>query len=108
MSLGWVMQRIVFIVLALFVIWRVLSSLGKRTSAGGLGADSFSRFSPRQRGRRLNLDPDPSITTPEELLQCSGCGTFVPRARALPGEGGDFFCNQRCRGGHDDVSSHGA
>ncbi len=98
---GWVMSRIVFIVLALFVVWRVLSSLGKRSAAGGLGADSFSRFSPQQRRRRLDLDGEPPDETPEELLRCVHCGTYVPRGRALPGEGNDVFCNQACRVHHD-------
>ena len=95
------MSRIIFIVLALFVVWRVLSSNGKRRSDGGLGADSFSRFSPRQRRRRLDLDRDLPDPSPEELIQCSDCGTFVPRGRALLGEGDDVFCNQTCRVNHD-------
>jgi hypothetical protein len=90
------MPRIVFIVLALFVLWRVLASLGKRRAAGGLGADSYSRFSPRQRRRRLDLD-DPAEPTPEELLRCAECGTYIPSGRVLVGEGDAVFCGSACR-----------
>lgn len=91
------MQRIVFIVLALFVLWRVLRAFGKRAAASGLGADSYSRFNPRQRRRRLDLDDEPRPNSPEELVQCGRCGTYVPAGRALVGEDGDVFCSQSCR-----------
>ncbi len=90
------MPRIVFIVLALFLMWRVLAALGRRRSAGDLGADSYSRFSPRQRRRRLDLDGAAEEPSPEELCECQQCGTFVPRGRALAGDGGSVFCNQTC------------
>lgn len=91
------MPRIVFIVLALFVMWRVLCALGKRRVTDGFGADSFSRFSPRERGRRRGLDRDPSADPPEELISCAQCGTYVPRGGALPDESGGAFCSRPCR-----------
>ena len=91
------MSRIVIFVLALFVLWRVLSSLGKRAAASGLGADSYSRFNPMQRRRRLNLEEEPRADSPEELLACSRCGTYVPDGRAIFGGEGDVFCSRSCR-----------
>jgi hypothetical protein len=96
------MTRIVFVVVALFVLWRVLSAIGKRASATGLGADSYSRFHPRQRGRRINLEDRPVQSAPEELLKCRQCGTYVPSGRALKGGGVDVFCSQACRDEHRD------
>lgn len=100
--------RIVFIVLALFVVWRVLSALGKRMVSGGLGADSYSRFSPRERGRRRDLDHDRSSGSPEELVGCAQCGTYVPRGRTLAGESGGAFCGPSCRSEYEGQNSHEA
>jgi len=97
------MSRIVFFVLALFVIWRVLSAVGKRRASSGLGADAYSRFNPRQRRRRKNLDDVRRQASPEELLQCAGCGVFVPKGRAVLGEGSDVFYCQECRDGKRDA-----
>jgi hypothetical protein len=91
------LSRIVIIVLVLFVAWRVLTSLGKRASATGHGADSYSRFSPRSRRRRMDQRPggrDPAL---EELLPCAGCGTFVPVDRALRGTDDLLYCSEACR-----------
>ena len=102
------MPRIVFLVLALFLMWRVVAALGKRRSAGGLGADSYSRFSPRQRRRRRDLDREHEQHAPEELCECRDCGTYVPRGRALPGEGDDVFCSQSCRSAFRERKPHEA
>jgi hypothetical protein len=102
------MQRIVFLVFALFLVWRVLAALGKRRSAGGLGADSYSRFSPRQRRRRLDLDREEEQRPPEELCECQQCGTYVPRGRALPGDGGGVFCTPNCRSAYLEGKTHEA
>ncbi len=98
------MSRIVFFVLVLFVLWRVFSALGKRAATGGLGADSYSRFNPRQRRRRLDLDDSPGQDVPEELLRCVQCGTYVPDGRSVAGEGDDVFCSQTCRDAHRNES----
>jgi hypothetical protein len=91
------MPRIVFFVLALFVLWRVLSALGKRSASAGLGADSYSRFHPQQRRRRMNADEAPGFEAREELVKCVQCGTYVPMERALEGEvERDFRCRP-CR-----------
>ena len=64
------MPRIVFFVLALFELWRLLSAIGKRCSSAGLGADSYSRYHPRQRRRRMGLDDTSPTEHPEELFRC--------------------------------------
>ena len=92
------MSRIVVVVLALFVLWRLLTAVGKRASSRGFGADSYSRFSPEQRRRRTEQRP----RGPEELLQCSTCGTFVPKGRALPATDGRVFCGPECRDAAND------
>lgn len=91
------MQRVLILVLALFVLWRVLRALGKRTADTGLGADSYSRFSPQQRRRRRGAGGDPPGAEPEELVACASCGTFVPRGRALIGDGNEVYCDRGCR-----------
>jgi hypothetical protein len=91
------MSRIVLIVLALFVVWRLLSAVGRKNASSGLGADSYSRFNPRQRRRRLDLEDVQRQVAPEELSQCARCGVFVPQGRAVRGEGSDVFCSQECR-----------
>lgn len=106
--IGEVMPRIVFFVLALFVLWRLLSALGKRSSSAGMGADSYSRFHPRQRRRRMDLDDQSRPKSAEELFRCVECGTYVPSGRALIGEGDDVFCSQSCRDEYRAESNVGA
>jgi len=102
------MPRIVFFVLALFVLWRVLSSLGKRRASGGLGADSYSRFSPQQRRRRRDLERDPPNPSPVELSECAHCGTYVPVGGTFLAEGETFFCGVKCRQAHRNGGSNEA
>jgi hypothetical protein len=102
------MPRIIIFVLALFVMWRVLSSLGKRRASGGLGADSYSRFSPQQRRRRMDLENDSPNPSPEELAECAQCGIYVPVGRALFAQRETVFCGERCRQAHRDGSSNEA
>jgi len=91
------MQRILFIVLVLFVVWRLLGALGKRVASSGLGADSYSRFAPRQRRRRKEQSRENADRHPEELVPCLGCGTFVPTGRILGDGEGRVFCSDACR-----------
>jgi hypothetical protein len=91
------MPRIVFFVLALFVLWRVVSALGRRSASSGLGADSYSRFHPRQRRRRMAGDGPRSADQAEELVGCVQCGTYVPVVTAAAGGAdGETRCG-RCR-----------
>ena len=102
------MPRIVFFVLALFVMWRLLSSLGRRRASSDLGADSYSRFSPQQRRRRMDLENDPPNPSPEELSECAHCGTYVPAGSALFAHGDTVFCGEQCRQAHQNGDSNEA
>jgi hypothetical protein len=102
------MPRIVLVVLALFLVWRILSAIGKRASSSKFGADSFSRFAPRQRRRRMDERRERTGQGPEELLLCESCGTYVPSGRSITDGGGSVFCSETCRTsaagrGSDDV-----
>ncbi|MGD9254036.1 MAG: hypothetical protein PVG92_08895 [Holophagae bacterium] len=90
------MQRILFVVLVLLVIWRILAMIGRRLSEKAPGADSFSRFSPESRRRRRQWSEGNSQRV-EELLECTVCGTFVPTGRALSDGSGLVFCGEDCR-----------
>jgi hypothetical protein len=102
------MPRIVFVVLALFLVWRILSAIGKRASGSNFGADSFSRFAPRQRRRRMDEQSERVCQRPEELLLCLGCGTYVPAERALTDGNGQVFCSEACRGSVDSGRADGS
>lgn len=92
------MPRIVLIVLALFVLWRLLSAIGRRLSNDGHGADSYSSFSPQaRRRRRAASGSDSGRIAPETLVQCASCATFVPRGRAVSAGDGAVACSEECR-----------
>lgn len=35
-----------------------------------------------------------------ELVQDPSCGVYIPKATALPGPAGRFFCSEACRDAH--------
>ncbi|MCD4750425.1 MAG: hypothetical protein K8R59_13730 [Thermoanaerobaculales bacterium] len=74
------MQRIIFLVLLLYVAWRVLAAWGRRTVRDGAGAEDFSRYSPRSRDRRRKNSQTADVG---ELTACSRCGTYVPSDRLV-------------------------
>lgn len=83
------MQRILIVVIVLYVIWRVLHSWGRRMARGARGAEDYSKFSARRRGRETPSDN-------EELVGCATCGTLIPAGRAL-GDGRGAYCSESCR-----------
>ncbi len=85
------LTRLLLVVAALYLVWRVLSSLGRRLHDSGAGAEDFSRFSARRRDR------DEDRVQTENLVPCDVCGTFVPDSRALAGRTGGAFCSEACR-----------
>jgi hypothetical protein len=91
-----VLQRVLLIVVILLVIWRIVAAWGKRLVREGMGADSYSRFSPFERRRRRNWSQS-SNTEPEELVACSSCGTYIPTRRALTSGAGGHYCSEDCR-----------
>jgi ribosomal protein L32 len=91
------LQRILFVVLILFVVWRLLSSWGRRIQQTGSGADSFSRFSPQaRRNRRRSRGDADGAASPESLAVCQVCGTLVPAGRALAAGDGELVCSTEC------------
>jgi len=89
------MQRLLFIVVVLFVAWKILAVWGKRLVSKGAGAEDFSRFSARSRDRRRRVHEQRAQQAPE-LLACSTCGTLVPTDRAVAGAAGLLFCSPEC------------
>ena len=90
------MQRILIVVVALIVVWRILVSIGRRLSDKAPGADSFSRFSPEARRRRQQWS-EATQGRVEELVECTRCGTFVPAGRALTDGDHRVYCSDECR-----------
>ena len=101
-----VLQRILLVVLVLFVLWRLLVAYGRRLGRTGHGADSYSRFSPRDRRRRRDWAAG-SEQRPDELVRCGHCGTYVPSRRALGSGTGAVFCSSECRDRHGAPAEHG-
>jgi hypothetical protein len=88
-----VLQRILIVVLILFVVWRLLAMWGRRMRGAQPGADSYSRFNPQQRRQRREQFRQP----PEALVSCDVCGTMIPVGRALTAIGGGRVCGDECR-----------
>jgi hypothetical protein len=101
-----VLQRILLVVAILFVIWRIATAWGRRLVRTAPGADSFSRFSPFEHGKRRRRHAA-NPTEPEELVACATCGTYVPARRALTAAGGRSFCGEECRDASGLPASHG-
>lgn len=88
------LQRILIVVLVLYVVWRLLSAAGRRADRVAPGADSYSRFSPEKRRQRRQQATDAGD---ERLVECSVCGTLVPAARILTAASGQVLCSDDCR-----------
>jgi hypothetical protein len=73
-----VLQRILILVAALFLLWRAVVGWGRLKRKSQPGADAFSRYSWHRRDRQRRADPEP-----EQLIECEVCGTLVPASRAL-------------------------
>ena len=88
------MQRIIIIVAVLYVLWRVVTAIGRRSVASGKSAEDFSRFNARSRDRRREAKERQTANV--ELIACSRCGTFVPADRALNSVEGVVCCSREC------------
>lgn len=86
------LQRILIVVLVLYVVWRLLSAAGRRADRVAPGADSYSRFSPQKRRQRRE-----SVKGAERLVECPVCGTLVPAPRLLTTASGRAVCSDDCR-----------
>lgn len=91
-----VLQRIALLVLALYIIWRVITIWGRNLQKKSSGSDDFSRFSARSRDRRRRQQ-ERSQRAVEELVACSRCGTLIPMSRAILAHGSRSVCSVECR-----------
>jgi hypothetical protein len=85
------------VVVVLLVVWRLVAAWGKRSSRHGLGADSYSRYSPGQRKRRREWARQRAVESPEKLVACAECGTLVPVGKALGAGDEKVYCQVSCR-----------
>ena len=85
------MGRLLVLGLLLYVLWMAVGNfMQKLRSAVSTGA--------------LRPDPPPPVRppTPEILLPCAACATFVPASRAVAGKGAEVYCSEECRSGHSE------
>lgn len=94
------MQRIIIIVAVLYVLWRVLGAMGRRTAASGRGAEDFSRFNVRSKDRRRAAKERQAANV--ELIACARCQTLVPADRALSLSSGVVCCSRQCADALED------
>ena len=85
------MGRLLVLALLLYILWMAVGNfMQKLRSAVSSGA---LRQPPPTRTVRSAASPP----TPEVLLPCAACGTFVPASRAVAGKGAEVFCSEACR-----------
>ena len=65
------MGKLIFLVLAIVVVWLVLKNLAK--------------------ARRRDQAPRPPA--PEDMVRCTHCGVHLPRSESHA-SGGNFFCSE--------------
>lgn len=84
------MGRLLVLGLLLYILWMAVGNfMQKLRSAVSTGA-----LRPAQPPAVRSAKPTAS---PEILLPCAACGTFVPASRALAGKGAEVFCSEECR-----------
>lgn len=82
------MGRVFVLALLLYILWMAVGNFMQRLKA----AVSSGAFQPPP-VRSAAAPPSPEV-----LLPCAACGTFVPASRALAGKGAEVFCSAACRG----------
>jgi hypothetical protein len=82
------MGRFLVLALLLYVLWLAVESFMQKLRA----ASSSGAFRPQAPAARSGAAPSPEI-----LLACAACGTYVPVSRAVPGQGTEVFCSEECR-----------
>ena len=90
------LQRVLIVVLVLYVVWRLLSAAGRRADRVAPGADSYSRFSPQKRRQRRESVKGAGGGA-ERLVECPVCGTLVPAPRLQTTASGRAVCSDDCR-----------
>lgn len=82
------MTRWVLLILLAVLAWQGLERIVAALRSGGLLGPAVP-----ERGRQRSERPV------ETLVRCAACGTYVPRARALPGADAESYCSEPCRAG---------
>jgi hypothetical protein len=87
------------VILAVLAVILVLTAVRYRRQIAGVIQIWRSLKSMRQ---QIKQQPDRGTRGPEpampagRLVNCSGCGTWVPENRAISLRGGIFYCSQSC------------
>jgi len=85
------MGRLLVLALLLYILWMAVGNfMQKLKSAVSTGA-----LRPPQPPAAVPSAGAPP--SPEVLLPCAACGTFVPVSRAVAGKGSEVFCSEECR-----------
>jgi len=88
------MGRFLVLLLLLYILWLAVQNFMQRLRAA-TGSGALRPQAPAARSAAAS-------PSPEILLACAACGTFVPASRALPGGGTAVFCSEECRGRRPD------
>jgi len=80
------MTRLLLLAVIAYLVWLGIESLLDRLRALGAGP----------RPPRAS-QPGGADAVTLSLVRCAGCGTHLPRSRALSGGGGEPFCSEECR-----------
>jgi hypothetical protein len=84
------MGRLLVLALLLYILWMAVGNFMQKLRSA---ASSGALRQPQTRAVRSAAAPP----SPEVLLACAACGTFVPASRALAGKGAEVFCSEACR-----------
>ncbi|MBW8875590.1 MAG: hypothetical protein JF614_11560 [Acidobacteria bacterium] len=90
------MGRLLVLLLLLYILWLAVQNFMQKLRAA-TGSGTLRPQAPIARSAAA-----PSTPSPEILLACAACGTYVPASRALPGGGTEVFCSEECRSRRPD------
>jgi len=83
------MGRFLVLALLLYILWMAVGSFMQKLKA----AVSTGALRPPE----PPAVPGAAPPSPEILLPCAACGTFVPASRAVAGKGAEVYCSEECR-----------
>ena len=91
------MKEALFILLVFGVIL-VLTAVRYRRQIAGMMQIWRSLKAMRQqiKQKQARDDIEPERVSAGKLVNCSGCGTWVPESRAIGLRGGIFYCSSAC------------
>ncbi len=86
------MGRLLVLGLLLYILWMAVGNFMRKLRSA---VSSGALQPPRPPAVRSGSAPP----SPEILLPCATCGTYVPASRAVAGSGAEVFCSEACRAG---------